>query len=100
MTYEAIAESLAASHGTVSSQMFGKPCLKVGGKAFAAFFKDCMVFKLGREEMPLLLDQYPGSELWDPSGKGRAMKDWLQVPADYAEDWSSRAKQALTFVAG
>ncbi|MGC6532035.1 MAG: hypothetical protein ACON34_03430 [Flavobacteriales bacterium] len=98
MTYEAIAESLAASHGTVSSQMFGKPCLKVGGKAFAAFFKDCMVFKLGREEMSLLLDQYPGSELWDPSGKSRPMKDWLQVPAEFSNDWEQLSNQALNFV--
>ena len=28
------------------SQMFGKPCFKVNGKAFICFFKNCMVFKL------------------------------------------------------
>ena len=32
--------------GVELSKMFGKPCLKVEGKAFASFFEDEMVFKL------------------------------------------------------
>nr|MBK9652662.1 hypothetical protein [Bacteroidota bacterium] len=31
------------------SQMFGKPCFKFNGKAFASFFENEMVFKLPPE---------------------------------------------------
>lgn len=95
--YTQIAQTLAESHGVESGQMFGKPCLKAGGKAFAAFYRDCMVFKIGREEVAQLIKKYPGSENWDPSGKGRPMKDWLQVPADFEEDWMTLAMRALEF---
>lgn len=78
--------------------MFGKSCLKIGGKAFAAFFKEEMVFKLGRDEVNLLLSKYPGSTNWDPSEKGRPMKDWLQIPVEFNDDWGVLAKQALDYV--
>ena len=57
-----------------------------------------MVFKLGREEVEMLLAKYSGSARWDPSGKKRPMKDWLQIPADFKEDWMELAVQALNYV--
>lgn len=95
--YHQIGEQLAQEQGTASSQMFGKPCLKKGKKAFAVFYEDEMVFKVGREEVEMLLHKYTGSKRFDPSKKGRPMKDWLQVPADYKDDWPSLAKQAMEF---
>src|SRR6476620_7022198 len=85
--------------GAEQSQMFGKPCFKINGKAFVAFFNDCMVFKLTGEmhKEALSLD---GSELFDPSGKGRAMKEWVQVPYDYAAQWKKFAKAAFDYVGG
>src|SRR5687768_2222066 len=81
------------------SQMFGKPCFKVNGKAFICFFEKCMVFKLtGKEHKEALaLD---GSELFDPSKKGRAMKEWIQVPFDYSDKWKKYAKAAYDYVKG
>lgn len=96
--YTTIGEQLAERHGTTLGQMFGKPCLKTNGKAFAAFFKDEMVFKLGQEEANLLLEKYPGSCKWDPSGKKRPMKDWLQVPSEFDADWLSLALESMEFV--
>jgi len=97
--YQEIGEQFAQEYGTTLGQMFGKPCLKnSNNKAFAAFFKDEMVFKLGKEEVDLLKQKYEGAVNWDPSGKDRAMKDWLQVPTDYIDDWSGLAKQALQYV--
>lgn len=90
----------ASDHGVISGQMFGKPCLKANNKAFAAFFKGEMVFKLGQEEISQIRDKYSGAVNWDPSGKKRPMKDWLQVPAEFGEDWASLANQALDFVVG
>jgi hypothetical protein len=85
--------------GAEESQMFGKPCFKINGKAFVCFFKDCMVFKLSdkNHKEALSLD---GSELFDPSGKGRAMKEWVQVPFDYSDTWKKFAKAAFDYVNG
>ncbi len=81
------------------SQMFGKSCFKINKKAFACFFQNEMVFKLPREihNDALSLD---GSQLFDPSGKKRPMKEWVQVPFDYSENWSEYAKSAMKYVSG
>lgn len=81
------------------SQMFGKPCYKVNKKAFTCFFQNAMVFKLTDEahKEALSLD---GSELFDPSGKGRAMKEWVQVSFEYKEQWKGFAEKALDYVGG
>jgi len=82
-----------------AGQMFGKPCYKIGGKAFVCFFQDEMVFKLTGDThaRALALD---GAQLFDPSGKGRAMKEWVQVPFTYRDQWTTLAGQAAAYVAG
>ncbi|MGJ8661466.1 MAG: hypothetical protein ACSHXL_05480 [Bacteroidota bacterium] len=79
------------------SQMFGKPCFKIGRKAFVCFFQNEMVFKLTGETHSdaLSLD---GSQLFDPSGKKRPMKEWVQVPFDYSNKWREYAKSAIEYV--
>ncbi len=97
--YKDIGEQLGDQFGTTAGQMFGKACLKTASnKAYAAFFNGEMVFKLGQQEVNLLKNKYPGSVNWDPSQKNRAMKDWLQVPAEFKNDWADLAKHALDFV--
>jgi TfoX/Sxy family transcriptional regulator of competence genes len=96
--YLNIAEKLKETKDIAISQMFGKQCLKVNKKAFAAFFQDEMVFKLGASEIALVKQKYIGSVNWDPSGKKRPMKDWLQIPAEYIDDWLILAQQAIEFV--
>jgi hypothetical protein len=96
--YVQIGEQFKEQYDSEMGQMFGKPCFKINKKAFAAFFKDEMVFKLGREDIYQVRDQYFGSVNWDPSGKDRPMKDWLQIPLEYAADWNNLAKQAMDFV--
>jgi hypothetical protein len=82
---------------TQQSQLFGKPCFKIGGKAFVCFFQNEMVFKLNGEthSEALSLD---GSQLFDPSGKKRPMKEWVQVPYDYSGKWEEYANFALKYV--
>jgi len=82
---------------TEASQMFGKPCFKIKGKAFACFFEKCMVFKLTGKihEEAMALD---GSKLFDPSGKKRPMKEWVQVPYDYQDQWKKFTKAAFDYV--
>lgn len=82
---------------TEQSQMFGKPCFKVNKKAFVCFFQNEMVFKLSgvTHSEALSLD---GSQLFDPSGKKRPMKEWVQVPFKYSGKWSEFAKEAMKYV--
>lgn len=77
--------------------MFGKPCYKINGKAFCCFFQNEMVFKLSGEvhSEALAMD---GAQLFDPSGKGRAMKEWVQMPFDYREMWGRLAESAAVYV--
>ena len=79
------------------SQMFGKPCFKIGGKAFICFFQNEMVFKLTGEKHreALSLD---GSQLFDPSGKKRPMKEWVQVSYDYKGKWEKFANEAMKYI--
>lgn len=93
-TYHKVAESI---EGAVKSQMFGKPCYKMGKKAFCCFFQQSMVFKLNKEmhDEAMSLD---GTFLFDPSGKNRPMKEWVQVPFDYKEDWEKFAHAAAEYV--
>ncbi len=83
--------------GAEQSQMFGKPCFKTGGKAFMCLFENCMVFKLSgavhQEALGL-----PGSHLFDPSGRGRPMKEWVQVSYTHHQHWARFAKAALAYV--
>ena len=83
---------------SMESQMFGKPCFKLPNKkAFCCFFQHEMVFKLNGEmhQEALSLD---GTKLFDPSGKGRAMKEWVQVPYDYKDQWANFAQAAEEYV--
>lgn len=81
------------------SQMFGKPCFKVNGKAFVSFFEEEMVFKLtGKTHTEALALE--GAQLFAPSGKGRAMKEWVQVPYAHHAKWAKYAKEAMAYVKG
>lgn len=81
----------------IQSQMFGKPCFKINSKAFVCFFKSEMVFKLTGDihEEALSLE---GAQLFDPSGKKRPMKEWVQVPYKHNKIWKKYAKEAMQYV--
>lgn len=94
--YQTVGQQIEAGE---PSQMFGKPCFKIGGKAFVAFFQDAMVFKLTgdvhRDALAL-----EGAQLFDPSGKGRAMREWVQVPYSSKDLWPQLTKAACQYVGG
>jgi hypothetical protein len=80
-----------------ASQMFGKPCFKINGKAFMCFFENAGVFKLtGKDHEDAI--KLSGAVLFDPSGKGRPMKEWVQVSYKHKEKWSALAKAAAKYV--
>ncbi len=79
--------------GAQQSQMFGKPCFKTNGKAFIAFFQQSLVCKLSGtlHTQALALE---GAILFDPSGKNRPMKEWVQIPYTHQAAWSQYALAA------
>jgi len=83
--------------GTEEGQMFGKPCFKIQGKAFIFFFQNEMVFKLSDDAHKEALG-LKGAVLFDPSGKGRPMKEWVQVPFTHSKKWETFAKLAYEYV--
>ena len=86
-----------ALKGAEQSQMFGKPCYKAHGKAFVCFFEEAMVFKLDEASREKAL-ALKGAHLFDPSGKKRPMKEWVQVPHAHAALWNKLAKAAFDYV--
>jgi hypothetical protein len=97
--YDDVVAELTATSAATGGQMFGMPCLKIGGKAFAGLYGEGMVFKLpaGAHAQALAL---PGAHLFDPSGRGRPMKEWVEVPREHAPRWAEFGRQALAYVEG
>ncbi len=95
--YEKLVADLTQQKDISASQMFGKPCLKVRGKAFVAQQEDYVVFKLAGTTHAKAL-AFPKSVLWDPSGKGRPMKEWVAVPGHESKSFKSFAKATLDYV--
>ncbi|GIG56383.1 hypothetical protein Lfu02_07550 [Longispora fulva] len=86
-----------AGRGVAAGQMFGKPTLKnADGKALACLFGGSVAFRLvaGTAEHARALG-LAGAELFDPSGKGRAMKDWVLVPGAHRAHFVEFATAAL-----
>jgi len=98
-TYDAVATELAATSPTTTGKMFGMPCLKNNGKAFAGYYEGAMVFKLPLPQHSEALN-LTGAQLFDPFGRGRPMKEWVVVPVEHASRWSEFARAALQYVDG
>jgi hypothetical protein len=97
--YDAVAAAITASSSATTGALFGMPCLQANGKAFAGYSQDAMAFKLGAPEHGQAL-ALRGARLFDPSGRGRPMKEWVEVPAEHAARWLALARAALRYVAG
>jgi hypothetical protein len=100
--YDEIADDLAAQEPNVElTQMLGMPCIKADGKMVIGYERSGeMVFKLpddAEHEKALGLD---GAKLFDPSGKGKPFKEWVQVPYAHESEWPKLASTALKLRAG
>jgi hypothetical protein len=94
--YESIADGMATRPNVARAKMFGMPVVKVNGNAFMGYFKDSMTFKLtGSAHADAL--KLKGAHLFDPSGIGRPMKEWVQIPVTHASKWKTFAQHALKY---
>lgn len=89
-------EIAAGLPGTEQKAIFGKPSIALAGKHFACFFQDCMVFKLAGDDHAEAM-ALEGAQLFDPSGKHRPMKEWVQVPFAHRQRWAGFAEAALAY---
>jgi hypothetical protein len=98
--YEAVVSEMMATSPTTSGKMFGMPCLKnANGKAYAGYFEGAMVFKLGGASHAEAF-ALSGTRLFDPSERGRPMKEWVVVPIEHVSRWLEFARNAFDYVAG
>src|SRR6266571_1222908 len=100
--YDEIADDLAARDPNVElGQMMGMPCIKSGGKMVIGYESSGeMVFKLPDEAEHGKALGLDGAKLFDPSGRGKPFKEWVQVPFAHAGDWAELADTALRLRAG
>jgi len=82
---------------SIKSQMFGKECFKINGKAFICFFQNEIVCKLNVDEKNEALE-FEKTKLFDPSGKNRSMKEWVQIPYLHKHLWAKYAEAAYNYV--
>ena len=95
--YQKLQSSLTELTDVSAGQMFGKSCLKVNGKAFMAQQNAFVVFKLPCTDHALAI-KHATAVLWDPSGKGRPMKEWVALTVDAKKHFGKFAKAALDYV--
>jgi hypothetical protein len=96
--YDAVVTEITATSPATAGKMFGMPCLKINGKAFAGFTDNAMVFKLGGPALQRAL-ALPGARHFDPMG-GRPMKEWVVAPPAHASRWLDLSRAAMRYVEG
>lgn len=92
--YREVVDELRADPDVSEAKMMGMPSLKVGDKMFGGFYADTLIVKIGRERVDALVDA-GAAQPFDPSGRGRPMKDWAQLTT--GEDWLELAEEAKGF---
>jgi hypothetical protein len=96
--FAAVLDDVAVAGAVERAAWFGTPAAKVEGRIFMALWRGALVARLGADEVDLRVLGGDGVR-FDPSGKGRAMKDWLESTAEPAE-WTELALAAIAFTAG
>ncbi len=97
--FEAFAADIVLFHDDIDQgSLFGMPCLRVHGKAFAGSYDGGVAFKLPAARYKEVR-RLPGVTAFDPSGDGKPMGTWLVVPSPYRQQWRALADESIAFVA-
>lgn len=93
--FNRISSTLSHEHDNVTQgKMMSSDGIRYRDKFFAFFYRDEMVFKLGRETEPSELGVTEYSIL-SPFKTRPPMKDWFQIPYSESDKWEMLARQAL-----
>jgi len=95
--FESLVEKLTSDPQVVQAKWFGKPCINVNGKAFVVKFGSDLAFKLLADDHSNALS-VEGAKLFDPRGKGKPFKEWVQIPVAQASTWFEYANAAKEYV--
>jgi TfoX/Sxy family transcriptional regulator of competence genes len=97
-SYERVVAELCADPAVTPTKMMGMASLKADGKLFCGEWDGELVVKLGRARVDELVAAGRAAP-FDPSGRGRPMKDWALVGAP-DDDWLALADEARAGVRG
>ena len=95
--YRTVVEALLEDPAVSETLMMGMPSLKNGSKMFGGLREAGLLLKLGRDRVDELIAS-GRAQPFDPSGRGRPMRDWAVLPAP-TDDWMALALDAKRFVA-
>src|SRR5260221_151825 len=98
--YNSVVPQLVTKPAVEASAMFGMPCVKIKGKAFAGLWKEALVVKVGKDRVKALLSAKTGLPFNPGMGP---MKEWVLIPAPKTgveKKWLALAEEAQTFVVG
>lgn len=93
--FVAIAEQLAAeSQEITTGKMMSSPGIRYRNKVIAFFYRETMVFKLGRAFDPgtFGLHDY---QLLSPYRTKPPLRDWFEISATHSDRWEALARLAL-----
>src|SRR4051794_16284918 len=92
--FEALCSDLGKSYKAERAVMFGVQCMKYRGNGFMAYYEGDLVLKLSGKTREDALKLH-GAQMWDPSGRGRAMKEWIQIPSEHLAKWKEMARKSI-----
>ena len=95
--FESLCERFVQRDGVSRGKMMSSPGLKYGGKVFAFFHHDKMVFKLG-EGFDIKAFGVSDYSLLNPFKTKPPLRAWFEVPASEKQYWEGLAERALQFV--
>lgn len=93
--FAAVLDELAVSAEITRDTWFGTPAARVEGKMFLALWGGALLARMGAEEVDARVLAGDGVR-FDPSGKGKAMKDWLESNGEH-DEWLELAICAVAF---
>ena len=90
-----IGENLSKEYNDVSiGKMMSSPGIKYKDKVFAFYYKEQMVFKLGRDfDLPSIgINNF---SLLSPFKTKAPLADWFEIPLEYDNRWEELARTAM-----
>jgi hypothetical protein len=93
--FQAIAEKLAAeSQAVTTGKMMSSPGIRYKNKVFAFYYREGMVFRLGRDFDPTSVGIHD-YRLLSPFKTKPPLVDWFEIPPSQMQQWEALARLAL-----